>query len=94
MVFVPSCRMTKRGRRRRWSDLSPRAQTATVLAGLVQLGLLSAALADLRRRDPAQVRGPRWVWGLASLINFVGPISYFVFGRRPRPGGGASTLTA
>lgn len=53
-----------------------------MLAGLVQFGLLGAALADLRRRDPAQLNGPRWMWALVSLVNFVGPITYFAVGRR------------
>lgn len=53
-----------------------------MLAGLLQLSLLTAALADLRRRDPGEVRGPRWMWGLVSLINFAGPIAYFALGRR------------
>lgn len=67
---------------RRWEDLSPRTRSVIAAAGVVQVGLLVAALVDLGRRDPEQVRGPRWVWALASFVNFVGPISYFVAGRR------------
>ncbi|MCO1660223.1 PLDc N-terminal domain-containing protein [Pseudonocardia sp. S2-4] len=69
---------------RRWVDLPPRARAGVVVGGGVQLGLLAAALADLRRRDAALVRGPRWVWALVSLLNFVGPIAYFTLGRRAR----------
>jgi hypothetical protein len=73
--------------RRRWSELSPTAKAGAVAGTAVQLGLLAAALADLRRRDPAELNGPRWAWVLASFVNFVGPLAYFAVGRRkPRTG--------
>ena len=47
---------------------------------LIELGLMVTALVDLIRR--AQTRGPKWVWVLVIvLINFIGPIIYFVAGR-------------
>jgi hypothetical protein len=48
---------------------------------LIQLGLMIAALVDLIRRQ--QTRGPKWVWTLVIvLVNYIGPIIYFVAGRR------------
>ena len=47
---------------------------------LIELGLLIAALVDLIRRT--KTRGPKWVWVLVILINFIGPIIYFVVGRK------------
>ncbi|MFH1523344.1 MAG: PLD nuclease N-terminal domain-containing protein [Chloroflexota bacterium] len=48
---------------------------------LIELGLMIAALMDLARRP--QTRGPKWVWVLVIiLINFIGPIIYFVTGRK------------
>jgi len=48
---------------------------------LIELGLMVTALVDLIRR--AQTRGPKWVWVLVIvLINFIGPIIYFVAGRK------------
>ena len=48
---------------------------------LIELGLMVTALVDLIRR--AQTRGPKWVWALVIvLINFIGPIIYFVAGRK------------
>jgi hypothetical protein len=48
---------------------------------LIELGLLVTALVDLIRRP--QTRGPKWVWVLVIvLINFIGPIIYFVVGRK------------
>ena len=47
-----------------------------------QLGLLAAALNDLRRRPPEQVRGDKRLWVLASFVNLLGPLAYLSFGRR------------
>ena len=47
---------------------------------LLQLGLMAVALIDLARRE--RTRGPKWVWVLVIvLVNLIGPIVYFVFGR-------------
>jgi Phospholipase_D-nuclease N-terminal len=70
---------------RRWTDLAPRARAGIAVGGAVQLGLLAAALRDLRRRDPAQLRGPRWLWTLLAFVNIVGPLAYFAVGRRRAP---------
>jgi hypothetical protein len=37
---------------------------------------------DLRRRPPDQVNGPKPLWVAISLVNFVGPLAYFAFGRK------------
>ena len=48
---------------------------------LIELALLVTALVDLIRRK--QTRGPKWAWVLVIvLINFIGPIIYFVAGRK------------
>ena len=48
---------------------------------LIQLVLIITALVDLYRR--AHTRGPKWVWALVIiLINIIGPIVYFVAGRK------------
>ena len=48
---------------------------------LIELGLMITALVDLFRRS--QTRGPKWVWALVIvLINFIGPIIYFIVGRK------------
>ena len=48
---------------------------------LIQLGLMIAALVDLIRRT--QTHGPKWAWALVIiLINIIGPIIYFVAGRK------------
>jgi hypothetical protein len=48
---------------------------------LIELGLMVTALVDLIRRP--QARGPKWAWALVIvLINFIGPIIYFIVGRK------------
>ncbi|MBM3150631.1 MAG: PLDc_N domain-containing protein [Chloroflexi bacterium] len=48
---------------------------------IIQLGLVIAALLDLIRRE--RTRGPKWAWALVIvLVNFIGPILYFVVGRK------------
>jgi hypothetical protein len=56
-----------------------------MVRGGLQLGLLSAALNDLRKRPASQIRGPKPLWLAISLTNYLGagPIAYFVLGRRP-----------
>jgi hypothetical protein len=67
--------------KRQWKDLSPRARVAVIVGGAVQVALIALAHADLTRRTDAQVRGPKRMWRLITLINFVGPITYFAVGR-------------
>lgn len=68
--------------KKKWSDLSARQQGLAAAGTVVQLGLLSAALLDLRKRAPEEVNGPKPAWVAACFVNFVGPIAYFIFGRR------------
>jgi hypothetical protein len=67
---------------RRWSDLTPQQRAGISAAGVVQIALLVAALWDLRRRPARQIRGDKKLWVAASFVNFVGPIAYFVAGRK------------
>ncbi|WP_147794276.1 PLDc N-terminal domain-containing protein [Cellulomonas sp. Y8] len=65
-----------------WSELSTRRKIGTVVLTAAQLALTAAAYRDLAKRPPAQVNGPKAAWGLAILVNWVGPIAYFAKGRR------------
>jgi phospholipase D-like protein len=68
--------------KRRWSDLSTAQRGAIVAAGVVQNGLLVAALIDIRRRPARKVRGPKRRWAAASFVSWAGPIAYFTYGRK------------
>ena len=67
---------------KRWSELSSGQRRGIVLSGTVQVALLIAALADIWRRPEEQIRGDKRLWTAVSFVNFIGPISYFVFGRK------------
>lgn len=48
---------------------------------IIQLILIIVAVVDLIRIE--RTRGPKWLWVLIILfVNIIGPILYFVIGRR------------
>ena len=47
-----------------------------------QVCLLGYALWDIRHRSADQIRGSKPLWTAIVFVNYVGPISYFIFGRR------------
>jgi hypothetical protein len=74
---------TAAGRTRlRWKDLSPRARAAVIAAGVVQNSLLVATLVDLRRRPARKIRGDKRLWTAAAFVSWIGPLSYFSYGRK------------
>lgn len=68
--------------KRKWSDLSERQKTTVLVMISVQVSLLLTALSDIYRRPAEEIRGGKWPWVAVSFVNFIGPVSYFVFGRR------------
>ena len=68
--------------KRRWSDLSTAQRAIIIVAGAVQVSLQLAALVDLRRRPARRVKGSKRMWAALSFVNFLGPLAYFVLGRR------------
>ena len=48
---------------------------------IIELALIVIALIDLVKRE--HTRGPKWLWAIIIiLVNFIGPIVYFVVGRK------------
>jgi hypothetical protein len=70
------------GDTKRWGELSPRQLVGGVISAIVQLVLAAAAWTDLAKRPADEINGPKPMWAVLILVNFVGPISYFAFGRR------------
>ena len=71
-------------RRKKWRDLSGAQQRVLTAGSVLQFTLLGAALLDLRRRTAEELNGPKPLWIALSFVNFVGPIAYFVIGRKRR----------
>lgn len=70
------------GTKRRWKDLTKGQRIAVGVVGAAQVTLTAAAYRDLLRRPAEQVNGTKLAWGLALLVNWVGPIAYFLDGRK------------
>jgi hypothetical protein len=70
--------------RRRWAELTPRQQTAALVAVSVQLSLAATAWADLATRSADEVNGSRLRWAAVIAVNTVGPLAWFRWGRLPR----------
>lgn len=69
-------------RKKKWSDLSAGQRAAVIVGGVAELVVTTRALRDLLRRPSGEVRGPKVLWVLASFVQPVGPVAYFLVGRR------------
>ena len=79
--FITPSRKEQFLAKKRWRDLTDLQKGAIVLSSGVQVALLVAALVDLYRRPQEEIRGSKRAWTVVSFVNFIGPISYFLFGR-------------
>jgi len=68
--------------KKRWQDLTDTQKIAMVLLSLLQIALLMAALRDIHRRSADQINGSKSLWTVAAFVNFIGPIAYFIWGRK------------
>lgn len=74
--------------------LSLNIPTGTLLSlvlpiAALELILVVVALIDLIRREPSRVNGNKIVWGfIIVFISTIGPICYFILGRKEREDGG------
>jgi hypothetical protein len=67
-------------------DLTDAQQRGIVFLGVLQLALLITALIDIRRRPADAINGSKRLWTAIVFINGIGPLAYFVVGRkRPAP---------
>jgi hypothetical protein len=68
--------------KKKWSGRSKRSRTLIVAVGVVEIGLLAATLLDVKRRPADQINGPKPMWTALAFVNILGPIAYFIFGRK------------
>jgi hypothetical protein len=68
--------------RKKWRELTTGQQMAIQVGAVLQITLLAAALWDMWHRPTDEINGDRRLWTLASFVNFVGPLAYFLFGRK------------
>ncbi len=62
--------------------MSPAGRTGIVVVGIVQMAMMLAAQRDISKRPAELINGPKAAWRMAALINFIGPMGYYVFGRK------------
>jgi hypothetical protein len=67
---------------KKWSELSTGTRVRIILFGLIQVSLMVAALVDIRKRPAEQIKGSKKMWTALAFVNWVGPIAYFVIGRK------------
>lgn len=65
-----------------WSELTRNQKVGIILLSIVQLGLLIAALRDIKERDESDIKGSKKMWMTLSFIDIIGPLAYFLFGRK------------
>lgn len=65
-----------------WKELSAGKRTFIVLLIIVQLALTGAAHADIATSRESELTASKRTWRMISLIDFVGPVAYFLAGRR------------
>lgn len=73
---------SKKSKKQTWSEMSPGNKAIVSVVGIGQVLLATTAWRDLAKRTAAQVNGPKGLWAAIIAINWVGPIAYFVKGRR------------
>ena len=83
---VPNTQVTKKPLR--WPDFSSakkaRITVQGIAQGIINLLLIIWAVRDLRHRSDADINGNRKIWMLAAFAPPVGPLAYFLFGRKRR----------
>ncbi len=65
-----------------WSQLDSKERKSILVVGTAQVALMGAALWDLYHHPANRVRGSKKLWAPVCLVNFIGPITYFLVGRK------------
>ncbi len=66
----------------RWKRSSQAMRGRAVARGIFNLVLMIWTVRDIRRRRDDEIKGNRKIWTLAAFAPPIGPIAYFVFGRK------------
>lgn len=69
-------------RKMHWNEFSPVQKKGIIFLAALQIILLASALIDIARRPSSGIKGRKLKWILISFIDFAGPVSYFLFGRK------------
>lgn len=67
---------------RQWPELNAGQRAGVLALAVAQLGLAISAWRDLARTPASRVRGRKGVWAAVIAVNWIGPLSWFRWGRR------------
>ncbi|MDR6436959.1 hypothetical protein J2790_002102 [Paenarthrobacter nicotinovorans] len=62
--------------------MSKGQRISLVVSGALNLALLVAAQRSIAKTPDSMIRGKKVLWRAVSFVNFFGPVSYFLFGKR------------
>jgi hypothetical protein len=62
--------------------MSKAQRISVMVSGVLNMALLVAAQRSIAKTPDSNIRGKKAVWRAVSFINFFGPVSWFVLGRR------------
>ena len=65
-----------------WSEISAGRKTAILAVGIAQIAIAAIAWRDLAARPADEINGRKGIWAAVIAIDWIGPIAYFVKGRR------------
>ncbi len=65
-----------------WGDLGSFQKGVIGLLVVAQLGLMVATIVDVWTRPSEEIRGRKRIWFAAAFVNYVGPLTYYLVGRK------------
>lgn len=68
--------------RAEFGELPAVTRVAIVSLAAADMAAKAAALFDISRRPANRIRGPKWAWTAAQIINMIGPAAYWIIGRK------------
>ncbi|MGD7001255.1 PLD nuclease N-terminal domain-containing protein [Corynebacterium halotolerans] len=80
--FIPSRESIEQQRRELREKIGPKGEVVLAAAVALEVAGKVATWISLARRGRDEVRGPKWLWRLATGVNFFGPAAYWLFGRK------------
>ncbi|PFG30025.1 PLDc N-terminal domain-containing protein [Paramicrobacterium agarici] len=69
-------------KKKQWNELSTGQRVGVVALTAVQVTLAVAAYRDISKRDERELTASKTAWRLITMIDIVGPLTYFLAGRR------------
>lgn len=69
-------------RHKTWMELNTTQRRGIVALSAVEVVLAGEAWTDLARRPAETVNGRKRWWALVIAVNFIGPLTYFRWGRK------------